>query len=62
MAINNPDKSFITLDQGGKHRYRGNLPKYFNPRSNRVKINMVIYHSIFYNIGTRELLLKGKAQ
>jgi hypothetical protein len=24
----------------------GNLPEYFNPRNSRVKITMVIYHSI----------------
>jgi hypothetical protein len=52
MAVNNPDKSFITLAQGSKHKYRGNLPQYFNPRISRVKITMVIYGGIFYNIGT----------
>jgi len=46
MAVNNPEKSFITLAQGGKHKYRGNLPQYFNPRISRVKITMVIYRGI----------------
>jgi hypothetical protein len=40
-------KSFITLAQGGKHKYCGNLPQYFNPRISRVKITMVIYRRFF---------------
>jgi hypothetical protein len=46
MAVNIPDKSFIALGQGSKHKYRGNLLQYFNPRIGRVKITMVIYHGI----------------
>jgi hypothetical protein len=34
------------LAQGGKHKYRSNLHKYFNPRISRVKITMVIYRGI----------------
>ncbi len=45
-------KSFITSAHGGKHKYRGILPQYFNPRISRVKITMAIYRSIFNNIGT----------
>jgi hypothetical protein len=51
IAVNNPDKVFITLAQGGKHKYRCNLPQYFSPIM--AKITMVIYHGILYNIGTR---------
>jgi hypothetical protein len=29
------------------------LPKYFNPRKSRVKITVVNYRVIFYNIGPR---------
>jgi hypothetical protein len=46
MAANTLIKSFITLDQGDKHEYRGNIPQYFNPRISRVKITMVIYLGI----------------
>jgi hypothetical protein len=46
MAVNTLIKSFITLTLGGKHKYRGNLPQYFNTRISRVKITMVIYRSI----------------
>jgi hypothetical protein len=55
MAVNKPIKSFITLAQGGKHKYRGNLLQYFDPRISRVKITMVIYHGIVlgHYIGTR---------
>jgi hypothetical protein len=42
------------LAQGGKHKYRGNLPQYFNPRISRVKITMVnSSREKFYNIDTR---------
>ncbi len=46
MAVNNPDKKFNNIGQGGKHKYRSNLPQYFNPRISRVKITIVIYRSI----------------
>jgi len=53
MVVNNPDKKFITLAQGGKHKYRGNLLQYFNPRITRVKNTRVIFTSVlFNNIGT----------
>ncbi len=52
MTVNNPVKKFMTSAQGGTHKYCGILPQYFNPRISRVKITMVIYRSIFYNIGT----------
>ncbi len=52
MAVNNPDKKFLTSAQGGKHKYCSNLLRYFNPRISRVKITMVIYSIIFHNIGT----------
>jgi hypothetical protein len=38
--------NFITLAQGGKHKYRSNLLQYFNPRISRVKITMVVCRSI----------------
>jgi hypothetical protein len=41
MAVNNLTKSFIALAQGGEHKYRGNLPQYFNRRISRVKITIV---------------------
>jgi hypothetical protein len=43
MAVNNLDQKFA---QGGKHKYRGNLPQYFNPRISRVKDTPVIYCGI----------------
>ncbi len=46
MAVNNPDKKFYTLSQGTKHKYRSNLPQYFNPRISRVKITTAIYRGI----------------
>jgi hypothetical protein len=39
-------KCFITLAQGGKHKYCCNLPEYFNPRKSKVKITMGIYRGI----------------
>ncbi len=42
------------MAQGGKHKYRGNLPKYFNPKFSRVKITMVNYsREKFYKTETR---------
>jgi hypothetical protein len=38
------------LAQGGKHKYFGNLPEYFNPRISNVKITMVIYQGIFITL------------
>jgi hypothetical protein len=46
MAVNDPDKKFYNTAQGGKHKYRSNLPQYFNPRISRVKIILVIYCAI----------------
>jgi hypothetical protein len=46
MAVKNPDKNFVTLAQSGKHKYRGKLSQYFNPRISGVKITMVIYRGI----------------
>ena len=47
MAVNNPDKKFYNIGpKVAKHKYRCNLPQYFNPRISRVKITMVIYRSI----------------
>jgi hypothetical protein len=46
MSVNKHDKKFITLAQGGKHKYRDNLPQHFNPRILRVKITMLIYRRI----------------
>jgi hypothetical protein len=44
MAVNNPDKKFCNI--GPRWQNRSNLPQYFNLRIRRVKITMVIYHSI----------------
>jgi hypothetical protein len=38
LTVNNPDKFFITLAQGGKHKYCCNLPQYFNPK--KVGLNL----------------------
>jgi hypothetical protein len=47
MAINSSDKKkILTLAQGGKYKYRGNLPQYFKTRIIRFKITMVIYCGI----------------
>jgi hypothetical protein len=39
----------------------GNLPQYFNPRKSRVKITMVIYTVLFYNIGPKLQIFVGIA-
>ncbi len=46
MAVNYHGKKFVALANGGKHNYRSNLLRYFNPSKSRVKITMVIYHVI----------------
>jgi hypothetical protein len=46
MTVNNPDKCFITLAQGGRNKNHGNLPQHFNRRKSRIKNTMVIYRGI----------------
>jgi hypothetical protein len=47
-------KSFITLAQGGKHKYHSNLLQYFDPRISSVKITVVIYRgNVFFNFDFR---------
>jgi hypothetical protein len=58
MAVNNPDKKFLTSAQGSKHKYCSNLLRYFNPRISRVKITMVIYSIIFITLALGEKKVK----
>ncbi len=47
-------KCFIALAHGGKRKYGGNLPWYFNHRNIRVKIVVVNYHGIFITLAPGE--------
>ncbi len=50
MAVNYHGKKFYYINHGGKLKYPGNLPWYFNPSKSRVKITAVNYCRIFMTL------------